>query len=189
MKRIILGLAAILCCSFAFAQIKSGIATFTVPAGWKSSQQGGSTVMEYSVRKGDTCRIQLLKTEDIAISSKEAYLKARKTRSGEGFSFSNDVSTITRSDKNGIVCHSSQSTADPAKPDQRYYVYAFSNKAKSFFVLLYCNNINSCKDAMNHFLSSILVDTITEDTPAVPGTKTKRKKAAPGAPAAPAPVM
>lgn len=193
MKKTMLSILAVLFFSLAYAQTKSGIATFTVPDGWRSSQQGAATVLEYNARKADTCRISILKTEQIAITSKEAFIKVRASRSGAGIVYSKDQSSVTMTESNGIVSFSSRSNADPARPDQRYYLYSFSNKQATFFVQLYCNNVNTCKESMNAFLASLLVDSIATDEAAVnakpDGTKAKRKKAASAAPAAPAPMM
>lgn len=183
--------------SLVYSQTKSGIATFTIPTGWKSSQKGTATVLDYSSRKGDTCQITIMGTEPIAITDKGMFMNASITRSKEGISYSKDLSSVTMTEANGIVSFNSRSTTDPARPDQRYYLYSFSNKQSTFFIQLYCNNINSCKKNMNAFLASLLVDSVSTDEPAVKAkakqetTPVKRtKKAAPAAvPAAPAPMM
>lgn len=197
MKKTLLSIFAVLSFSLAFTQTKSGIATFTTPAGWNSSQQGPTIVLEFAARKGDTCQITILKTESIAIVDKETFMKARLSRSKQGITYSKDAAAVIMTETNGIVSFSSRSIADPARPDQRYYLYSFSNKQATFFVQLYCNNINTCKESMNTFLASLLVDSVTTDESAVntnkakqDATKAKRsRKAAPAAPAAPAPIM
>lgn len=191
MNRIFLSLTMSLSCFLTFAQTKSGIATYTVPSGWNSSIQGSYVLLENATKRGDTCQIRLLNTEAVAITTKESFARTRTTKSGKGIAFSKDPSSINLSEINGIVCLSSQSIANPAKPDQRYYIYSFSNKQESYFVLLYTNNINSCKDAMNNFLKSLLTDELASEEPITKGSNVKRRrKAAPAAaPAAPAPMM
>jgi len=197
MKKTMFSIMAVLSFSLAFAQTKSGIATFTTPSGWRISQESPAIVLEYAARKGDTCQITILKTESIAVINKETFIKARLSRSRQGITYSKDADAVTMTETNGIVSFSSRSIADPARPDQRYYLYSFTNKQATFFVQLYCNNINTCKESMNTFLASLLVDSVTTDEPAAnankakqDATKTKRsRKAAPAAPAAPAPMM
>lgn len=179
-----------LSCFLTFAQTKSGIATFTIPSGWNSSTQGSYILLENVTKRGDTCQIRLYNTEAIAITTKESFARTRTTKSGKGIAFSKDPSAINQSEVNGIVCLSSQSIANPSKPDQRYFIYSFSNKQESYFVILYTNNINSCKDAMNNFLKSLLTDGLASEEPLTKGSNVKRKrKAAAAAPAAPAPMM
>ena len=194
MKKTMLSIMAVLGCSLAFAQTKSGIATFTTPEGWSSSQKGMTTVLEYAAKKGDTCQITIMKTEAIAIIEKGLFLKARATRSKEGIVYSKDLSSVTMTEANDIISFNSRSIANPARPNQRYYLYSFSNKQSTFFIQLYCNNINTCKESMNAFLASLLVDSVPLEEPAANAkqnaTKAKRsRKAAPAAPAAPAPMM
>jgi len=194
MKKTMLSIMAVLGCSLAFTQTKSGIATFTTPAGWNSSQIGTTTVLEYTAKKGDTCQITIMKTEPIAIIEKGLFLKARATRSKEGIVYSKNLTSVTMTEANGIISFNSRSIVNPARPDQRYYLYSFSNKQSTFFIQLYCNNINTCKKSMNAFLASLLVDSVNLEEPAANAkqnaTKAKRsRKAAPAAPAAPAPMM
>lgn len=189
MKKIILLILSVCSFSLAFSQLKSGIATYTVPAGWSSSTEKSGIILTYSARKGDTCRIQLLNTEKTAITTKEAFVKIRKSKAGAEFEFSRDLSTVSMTDVNGIVSICSRSVENPAKPEQRYFIYSFSNKTQTFFVLFYCNNVTLCKDAMNAFISNLVVELPVTET-GTSGTHIKAKrKAAGAAPAAPAPIM
>lgn len=190
MKNYILPLLLLFCAGNLFSQNKFGIATYTVPAGWESTQEASAVVMENTKGKGTLCRITIFQTEKTVVNTAAIYLQYRSGKNGTKARFNPNQKQVIRTESNGFISFSSGGTSMINESAVKSHFYSFTNNKETFFVELLTDS-NVCTDEFNRFLSSLLIDPASEERSGNIGTNaTRRKKAAPAAvPAAPAPMM
>ncbi len=174
-----------------FAQTKSGIATYTVPAGWQSTAGTSSVVLENSTKRGGLCKITIYNTEKGAVNTAASYLQQRKSKNTTNARYNQNAKQVTRTETNGNIGFSSYGSSTVNEKEVRVYFYSFTNGKETFFVELLTDS-NECIEEFNKFLTTLLIDPVTDEASESNGSKSKAKrarKAAPAAPAAPAPMM
>lgn len=190
MKQYFLPVLLLLCAGNLFSQNKLGIATYTVPFGWQSTQQASSIVLENKKSKGALCRITIYGTENTAVTTANAYLQYRAGKNGTNARFNASIKQVVKTESNGNTCFSSVGTGTVNEREIRIHFYSFTNGSETFFVELLTGS-NECTGEFNQFLTTLLMDPASEPS-GNGGTQNtrKKKKAAPAAaPAAPAPMM
>jgi len=185
MKQYFIPVLLLLCAGNLFSQNKLGIATFTVPFGWQSTQQSSSIVLENKNSKGSLCRITIFGTENTAVTSANTYLQYRAGKNGMNARYTASLKQVVRTETNGNIGFSSGGIGTVNEKEVRIYFYSFTNGKETFFVELLTDS-NACTTEFNQFLNSLLIDPAAEEAS---GNAKRRKKAAPAAPAAPAPMM
>lgn len=175
----------LLCAGNLFSQSKFGIATYTVPFGWQSTQQASSIVLENKNSKAALCRITIYGTENTAVTTANTYLQYRAGKNGTNARFNPNLKQVVKTETNGNIGFSSGGTGTVNEKEVRIYFYSFTNGKETFFVELLTGS-NDCTTAFNQFLTSLLIDPAAEETS---GNAKRKRKAAPAAPAAPAPMM
>lgn len=168
-----------------FSQTKFGIATYTVPSGWQSTQEASSIVLEDKNSKGSLCRITIFSTEKTAVTTASAYLQYRAGKNGMNARFNPSLKQVVKTETNGNIGFSSYATSTMNEKEVSVHFYSFTNGKQTFFIELLTGS-NDCTTAFNQFLTSLLIDPATEETS---GNAKRKRKAAPAAPAAPAPMM
>lgn len=185
MKHYFLPVLLLLFAGNLFSQNKLGIATYTMPFGWQSSQQTSSIVLENKNSKGTLCRITIYETENTAVTSANTYLQYRAGKNGTNARFNASIKQVVKTETNGNIGFSSYATSTMNEKEVSVHFYSFTNGKQTFFIELLTGS-NDCTTAFNQFLTSLLIDPATEETS---GNAKRKKKAAPAAPAAPAPMM
>lgn len=191
MKQYFLPVLLLLCAGNLFSQSKFGIATYTMPSGWQSTQQAFSIVLENKNIKAALCRITIYGTENTAVTTTNTYLQYRAGKNGTNARFNPNLKQVVKTETNGNIGFSSGGTGTVNEKEVRIYFYSFTNGKETFFVELLTDS-NECTEAFNKFLTTLLIDPVTEEASESNGTRSKAKrarKAAPAAPAAPAPMM
>ncbi|HQV87437.1 MAG TPA: hypothetical protein PKZ90_15985 [Chitinophagaceae bacterium] len=180
----------LLCTCNLFSQNKIGIATYTVPEGWKTTQEASVVMLENKQGKGTLCRITIFETEKTAVNTAAIYLQYRTSKNGTKARFNPGQKQVIRTESNGFISFYSGGTSTVNESNVKSHFYSFTNNKETFFVELLTDS-NVCTEEFNRFLSSLLIDPASEERSGNIGTNAaRRKKAAPSAvPAAPAPMM
>ncbi len=184
MKQLVFSIAFFCNAVIGFAQTNFGIASFTVPKGWQTSDQDGSMVLENIKGREGRCRIFITPTQNNIINSTDLHMQTRTNLSSGMYRYSTSFRSITKTDVNDILIFGSaaRSGTKGESADVSYF-YTYTNGQQSFTIQIISSSAE-CLTTATAFLNSVYVlEPLTN-------AKAKRsRKAAPAAPAAPAPMM
>jgi len=111
MKHYFLPVLLLLYAGNLFSQTKFGIATYTVPSGWQSTQQTSSIVLENKNSKETLCRITIYGVEKTAVTTANTYLQYRAGKNGTNARFSPNLKQVVKTETNGNIGFSSGGTS------------------------------------------------------------------------------
>ncbi|MFY7840250.1 MAG: hypothetical protein ACOVP7_08230 [Lacibacter sp.] len=183
MKQILFMLACTCVTAISFAQTSFGIASFTVPLRWQSSEQNGSMILENPKATTGRCRIVITPAQNGIVNSADAHIQTRSKLSEGTYRYSTSLKAIVKTDVNGILIFGSAArAATKGESADVSYFYTYTNGQQSFTIQIISSSAE-CLATATAFLNSVQVlEPLTN-------VKAKRRKASPAAPAAPAPVM
>lgn len=167
-----------------WAQEQIGPLSYTIPQGWSKSRTENGIVLQKPLQKGVVCKISISDVQKVAASTSAAYIQLRNALSYPGVSYFNSRGAISRYEANGLVAFFSRGRVTVGNSSAQNYFYSLSNGQVTVCYQLLTGN-NECVESFNQFVQSITME-VAEGEGAV---NAKRRKAAAGAPAAPAPMM
>lgn len=186
MKLTILTVVLFLCTCGISAQTKFGIVTYTAPANWQTTQKNNAVILDNNLAKGPGCRISIFATEPTIVNSEALFIKFVAAKAGTAMRYEKNMKVIKRSEQNGTICYGTKGAIQSGDKQATACFYTVTNGKQTFLVQLIYDS-DACITDFKSFWAGLLVDTGAQEEAAT--SNARRKKAAPSAPAAPAPMM
>lgn len=186
MKLLLLAIAYFSIANVTTAQQKTGIITFATPANWTMTSNTTSVTLEKQrfKKNENTCKVELLQTENKIVNTEKLFLAqvTAKQTAAEKY----DANTVKRTEANGSICYGIKGTITNNLTITTCYFYSITNGEQTILIS-YIKGEEGCTTGFQQFWTSILVDSSSK--PQQINLKSRTKKAPPGSPAAPAPMM